>query len=87
MITTSNNTITNINYDTLLLNNTINNMELAKATSKQYKYDMLMFLKCNKVTLEDLIGKIKPFQNDKIENYMIIKYNPNDNSSLIKRMI
>jgi len=67
--------LNNINYDTSLLNITINNMGLAEATSKQYKYDMLMFLKCNKVTLEDLISKIKPFQNDRIENNMIIKYN------------
>jgi len=77
--------LNNINYDTSLLNITINNMGLAEATSKQYKYDMLMFLKCNKVTLEDLISKIKPFQNDRIENNMIIKYNPNDSDTLIKQ--
>lgn len=83
---TSNNQINDmnfkINYDDNLLNTTLNNMELSEKTHEQYKYVMLMFLKCNNISFNELINTIKPMQHHKIEDNKIIEYNPND--SLLK---
>ena len=72
----------NINYDDDLLNTTLNNMGLSEKTHEQYKYVMLMFLKCNNISFNELIYTIKPMQHHKIEDNKIIEYNPND--SLLK---
>lgn len=72
----------NIIYDDNLLNNTLNNMGLSEKTHEQYKYVMLMFLKCIGISFNDLVNTIKPIQHHKIKDNKIIEYNPND--SLLK---
>ena len=82
------NTLTNnnlpINYDDdILLNNTLYNMELSETSYNQYKYTIIRFLETNKISFTELIDTISNNQHDRIENNMIIKYNPQN--SLLKR--
>ena len=72
----------NIIYADKLLKNTLTNMNLSNHSFKNYEYEMSRFLKCNKISFNDLITTIKAEQHHRIENNIIIEYDPNN--SLLK---
>jgi len=71
-----------INYNDELLRNTINNMQISKSSIKNYTYEMTKFLKCIGISFNDLIATISKQQHHKIENNLIIEYDPQN--SLLK---
>ncbi|MDO5832571.1 MAG: hypothetical protein Q4Q14_06995, partial [Methanobrevibacter sp.] len=66
----------NIVYHDELLKNTLDNLDLSEVTLKNYKHNIINYLECIGLSFTDLINTIREQQHHKIENNMIIEYDP-----------